>query len=128
MDLNVQKRDRNWRILLVDDEEAFREAMVFSLVQNFGAITTELPSGEKAIELLKTGYICDIVFLDIMMKPINGLQTYREINLLRPGLPVAMMSAYTGPEWKEAETLDILALLSKPFGKQEITDVLNRLH
>ena len=38
----------------------------------------------------------DLVLLDLKMPGLNGQETLKELMVLRPGLPVIMMTAYPG--------------------------------
>jgi len=48
----------------------------------------------------------DIVFLDMQMPDMNGIETLREIRRLYPVIPVIMVTAYATDEMK-GDTLEI---------------------
>jgi DNA-binding response OmpR family regulator len=78
------------RILLVDDEKEFAEALAERLVIRDYEVTVCL-SGEEAIERTKnTDY--DVVILDEVMPGMGGVETLREIRKTRPLVEVIMLS------------------------------------
>lgn len=78
--------------LIVDDEEGIRETLSDILRdEGFNVITAS--SGEDAIKLLKEN-IPDIVFLDVWLSGINGLETLIKIKSLHPTMPVIMISGH----------------------------------
>jgi CheY-like chemotaxis protein len=42
----------------------------------------------------------NLVWLDLKMPGLNGQETLEELAVLRPGLPVIMMSGYSGQQCK----------------------------
>ncbi len=89
------------KILIVDDEEDYSETMEFWLMAKGYDVST-VSSGIKAIEYLKTGELPHIVFLDILMTGMDGIETLIEIRKSHPRLPVVMVTAYASDEKKDA--------------------------
>ena len=52
----------------------------------------------EAIERVKERAF-DMVFMDIKMPLINGVETYKEIKKIKPEMVVIMMTAYTVRIW-----------------------------
>jgi len=110
------------RILVIDDEETIRKLFVEVLKDTPYQVDTA-SSGEQGIELeQKTRY--DLVFLDLKMPGLNGVETLRRLWELDPGVPVYIITAF------HKEFLDQLGsaaedgisfeILHKPFGANEI--------
>ena len=83
-------------VLVVDDEEEFREMAVKSLkkrdLECFSA-----PDGDTAIEMVKeTNY--DVVLLDVKMPGRDGIETLREIKALVPMVEVVMLTGHASVE------------------------------
>jgi DNA-binding response OmpR family regulator len=78
------------RILLVDDEKEFAEALAERLVMRDYEVTICL-SGEDAIERAKA-LDYDVVILDEVMPGMGGVETLREIRKTRPLVEVIMLS------------------------------------
>ena len=83
--------ERTISILMVDDETDFLEPVAFWLKSKGYAVTT-LTSGEEAVELVKRAPP-DVIFLDINMPGIDGIETLRRIRALNKDLPVVMVTA-----------------------------------
>jgi len=79
------------QIMVVDDDEHFREVIVL-LLQSLGLrVKYSLESGEKAIELLKDNAI-ELIFLDIIMPGMSGFETLRKIMEVKPQMKVIMLT------------------------------------
>jgi len=80
------------KILLVDDEDQFRESVAKLLaVRNY--TVSEVSSGEDAIEFIHGNKI-DIVILDMRMPGISGATTLKEIKKLSPLTEVIMLTGH----------------------------------
>jgi len=108
-------------ILVIDDEEAVRRSFELALEDTPYEVTT-VDCGEKGIEEVKNGY--DLVFLDLKMPGMNGVETLTQIREFSTKLPVYIVTAFH----KEFLTeLDVVRdkgldfqLLRKPIGSVEI--------
>ena len=78
------------RVLLVDDEEQFLDALSERLAIRDYEITTSL-NGEDALEKIKQ-YNYDVVILDVAMPGTDGIEVLREIRKLKPLTEVIMLS------------------------------------
>jgi DNA-binding NtrC family response regulator len=80
------------KILLVDDEDQFRESVTKQLtVRNY--TVSEVSSGEDAIEFIHQNNI-DIVILDMRMPGISGAATLKKIKELSPLTEVIMLTGH----------------------------------
>jgi len=84
------------RILLVDDDPDFAQAMAFWLESRGYSVTLVL-NGEDAIRTIKEN-TPDIVFLDIVMPHMDGYTVLKLVREFNETLPVIMMSAYEKEE------------------------------
>ncbi|NLH52848.1 MAG: response regulator, partial [Bacteroidales bacterium] len=78
------------RILWADDEIDMLKAHVIFLEQK-GYEVVSTNNGNEALELIRTEAF-DIIFLDENMPGLTGLETLAEINNLKPGIPVVMIT------------------------------------
>lgn len=83
-------------VLLVDDEADYAETMAFWLKAKGYGVTTA-SNGEEALSWLKVK-IPRIVFLDILMPGMDGIETLQKIRVDHPNLPVIMVTAYASEE------------------------------
>lgn len=106
-------------ILVVDDEDSIR-SIFRRFLKMKGFMVDEARSGVEAIEKVKTESY-DLVFLDIIMKKMDGLETFKELRKLKPDLCVVMMTGFAVEEKvREAMKLGAFDYLYKPFDLNEI--------
>lgn len=113
------------RILVVDDEEGLRQSLAANLELE-GYEVVEAENGLRAIELVREGDF-DLVITDIRMPGIDGLDTFRELRKIKPGLAVVMMTAFS-LERLVAEALSegVYTVVTKPFDIARIIDLIAR--
>jgi CheY-like chemotaxis protein len=109
-------------ILLVDDEEIVRTATA-EMIRDLGHEVVEAAGGAEALASLAAGLRVDAVVTDYKMPRIDGAELSRRVNLARPGVPILIITGYSGT------TEDILELprLSKPFTQADIASALAEL-
>ncbi len=83
------------RILLVEDNEAVGRS-ARSLLEELGQIVTWVTSGEGALDLLARAHDkIDLVFSDVVMPGIDGLEMARRIRSRWPTMPVVLTTGYS---------------------------------
>ncbi|MFQ6110233.1 MAG: response regulator [Candidatus Aminicenantales bacterium] len=82
------------RVLLVDDNISLCKTMSFILKRK-GHLVSIASNGVEAIRKVKKNPF-DIIFIDIKMPLLDGVETYRRIKEIRPEALVIMMTAYVG--------------------------------
>jgi PAS domain S-box-containing protein len=121
----VAEHGQGRRVLVVEDNV---EVGQFStqLLQDLGYETVWATNAGEALKLLEeesTGF--DVVFSDVVMPGISGVDLGHEIERRYPGLPVVLTSGYShvlaqeGPHGFE--------LLHKPYAAEEVSRVLRRM-
>ena len=112
------------RILLVDDEPDFIETLAFWLSAK-GYPVQKADGGAKALEFLQQSSY-DVVFLDVNMPQMDGIETLRHIRKLYPTLPVVMVTAAFQDEIKfsEAKALGISGFFPKGTNLAHLGNVL----
>ncbi|MDF1592637.1 MAG: response regulator [Desulfobacterales bacterium] len=85
-----------FNVLVVDDEEDFRDTLVKRLrKRNLDVQGVE--SGQKALELLDKVRF-DVVILDVKMPGIDGVETLQEIKRKKPLIEVIMLTGHGSVE------------------------------
>lgn len=113
------------RILVIDDDQAVRKA--FSLAFEDTEYRVEAAeSGEKGVEMVqKAGY--DLIFLDLKMPGLNGVETMRELRKTDQDVPIYIVTAFYKEfldQLKSAEEEGInFELLKKPVGGDQVVSV-----
>jgi DNA-binding NtrC family response regulator len=108
------------RLLIVDDEEQFVEALSERLSMRDYDVTTSL-TGEDAIEKI-TNYNFDVVILDVRLPGIEGTAVLREIKNLKPLTEVIMLTGHGTVEMAiEGMKLGAFDFLMKPCETEDLT-------
>jgi two-component system response regulator HydG len=80
------------RILIVDDDESMNKTMALVLKRKGHDVAVSL-NGLDAIEKVRHHHF-DIIFMDIKMPVMDGVETFEKIREIRPDAVVMMMTAY----------------------------------
>ena len=81
-------------VLLVEDEPQGRELLVHFLQMIGCKKVMALSSGEEALDYLRSD-APDLVLLNYHLPGIDGLSTLHHMKIIRPEVPVIMMTGYT---------------------------------
>jgi DNA-binding NtrC family response regulator len=101
------------RVLLVDDEEQFVDALSERLAIRDYEVATSL-NGENALEKIKQ-FNYDVVILDVAMPGTDGIEVLRKIKELKPLTEVIMLTGHGTVETAiEGMKLGAFDFLMKP--------------
>lgn len=117
------------KILIVDDEFYFREALKISLPwEELGfQICGEAKNGRDALEKVKT-LNPDIVLVDINMPIMGGLEFVQCINELKVNVKIVILTGYSEFNYaKQAVQLGVNNYLLKPINEDEMANTLKQL-
>jgi CheY-like chemotaxis protein len=103
-------------ILTVDDDAEIRQ-MVSDVLSGAGFRVLTAESGEAALDLLAGDQPVDMLFTDVVMSGLSGMELARRARRLRPGLRIIVASGYW-PHIVTAEEDE--ALLSKPYNPAQL--------
>jgi PAS domain S-box-containing protein len=109
-------------VLLVEDNDHVR-AFAEHLLADLGYDVLSAASAEQALEMLE-GRRVDIVFSDIVMPEMSGLDLARYLAERRPDLPIVLATGYS-EETVSGEAV-ALEVLSKPYGADTLGGALAR--
>lgn len=114
-----------YRVLIVDDEALMREALrlLVSRVEGF-VVAGCVSSGEEALEICAQEKI-HIVFMDLIMPGICGVDASKEIYRIDPTITIYIISAFHRFDFaREALKAKIRDYISKPVSYQIIANLL----
>ncbi len=110
-------------VLVVDDLRSIRLTLG-GILEDEGYNVVLAENGYQAIEAAKKTPF-DLVFMDIKMPGINGVQTFREIKKINPEAVVIMMTAYSVEDLiREALEEGAYAVVYKPFDIEKIVSII----
>ncbi len=114
---------REFTVLVVDDEEEFRELMVKRLNKK-GLVALGTDSGEAALGILDAKRV-DVVLLDVKMPGMDGIETLRQIRVLKPLVEVVLLTGHASVDSGiEGMKLGAFDYLMKPI---ELEPLLEKL-
>ncbi len=90
--MNPNKKDKPASILVVDDELSVRDSLTKWFAED-GHKTEAAADAKEALEKLKPGY-WDIVFLDIKLPGMDGMELQQRIKTIDPDATIIMITAY----------------------------------
>jgi DNA-binding NtrC family response regulator len=113
------------RILVVDDNPEFCQNLA-DILETEGCEVATAYDGFKALESVKQNGF-DLVFIDIKMPVMNGVETFKKMKEIAPGTPVIMMSAYAVEDLiKEALQEQAFGFLKKPVDFEKLYKLIEQ--
>jgi CheY-like chemotaxis protein len=119
---------KSLRLLVVDDEHDVRDVLRLILCR-MGYDVQVVASGPEAISLfLAAEQKFDAVLMDLRMPGMDGWECRRELNRIRPGVPIILISGYAPERPSGNEISDMPdVFLTKPFTKSSLAAVLDQV-
>ena len=110
--------------ILVAEDNIINQKVVKVLFKNLGYEIDIVPNGKEAIKSInKKKY--DIVFMDIMMPEIDGLEATREIRAMGYKMPIIALTADLGNETKKsAYKSGINEFIGKPIKSDKLKKIM----
>jgi len=115
-----------FNILVTDDEQIVIDSLSFIINKNFAdqaKVFTAL-SGTEAIEIVMKEDI-DIMFMDINMPGLSGLETVSVITKLKPNIVFVILSAFDRFQYaQEAINLGAYKYITKPVNRNVVIETI----
>ncbi len=116
----------NLSVLIVDDDINLADSLS-DILEAKGYNVRCAGSGEEALSLIKEN-IFDVVFLDIKMPGMNGVETLKRISEISPTIEIIMITAYAEDELvNQAKKQGALWVLPKPIDIDKVISFLIKL-
>lgn len=80
------------RALVVDDQNEMR-ALTVTCLRMLGLQCCDVPSGMEALRCLELDAHFDVIFTDLRMPHMNGMELLGEVKQRYPALPVVLISS-----------------------------------
>ncbi len=112
-------------VLVVDDEQGYREMYVF-IFQSQGIETTCVTNGQEAVEKIRERAY-DLVIMDVHMPILSGPEAFKEIKKFRPDQKIIICSSSSDPTHRaERDVINAgaYACLYKPVSLDEIEHII----
>jgi len=118
----------NNELIMIADDAAFMRKMIRSTLTSVGYTNfIEAPNGKEAVKLFAAENP-DLVFLDVTMPEMNGLEALKRIMAISPEAKVIMCSAI-GQDGTVMEAVrnGACEFIVKPFKKDQLIDIVTNL-
>lgn len=119
-------------IVICEDVEIERSLLHAVLQQYFQEINEEVviqeyEAGEALVADVEEGYTnMELLFLDIYMKELNGMETARKLRELKCKVPIVFLTA--SPDFAvESYEVQASGYLLKPFEEEKLKKLLNQI-
>jgi len=126
--------EKEFKILIADDEEVVTNFLTRVLRKNDYQFTIA-KNGEEAVKKIEEDNF-NLVFLDIWMPELNGVEVFKFIKKTKPLLPVVMMSSSNqwdipppqrGLREEEVKKIQPYRFLYKPLEIKDILQTINEV-
>lgn len=132
-DVQIESSDtapvaKSLRVLVVDDGPV-NLMLARQMLENQGLYVEGVSSGEKALERQQQSYF-DLVFMDIFMPTLSGLEAtrrWREVEATQPGrksVLVALTANADNMGWDECLSAGLDDLLTKPYQPDTLLGII----
>ncbi len=114
------------QILVVDDEQSIC-MLLQDVLTRFGHSVTTCQDGATGVDLAG-GTTFDLVFLDIRMPGMSGLEALKKLRELQPEATFVMITGFAKDDIiDEALQSGAAACLCKPFSLSQVTKLLEEI-
>lgn len=125
MDKQISQKLKNLTILYAEDEDGIRENVADSL-SYYAKNVIQAKNGLEAYELYEI-HKPDIVYTDIMMPILNGIELAEKIRQQDLNTPIVMISAHTDKDYLlRAVSLHLEQYIVKPIKLKELKQSLQK--
>ncbi len=113
-------------ILVVDDQFTDRETLK-TILEDKEYRVAMASDGAETIRMVKERHY-DIIFLDVKLPGMNGVETFEQVKKIDPEATVIMMTGYSVEDLlKEAVSAGAYTCLYKPFNMEKVVTMLNNI-
>ena len=113
-------------ILVVDDQFADRETLK-GILEDKGYRVATARDGAEAIEMVKSRHY-DIIFLDVRLPGMDGVETFEQVKKIDPEATVIMMTGYTEEDLvKRALSEGAYTCIYKPFDMEKVIGLVEQI-
>jgi PAS domain S-box-containing protein len=120
----ARPEDGSEKVLVVDDEPDVME-MAAALFRSIGYEVFTANNGPAALEVLERTDDISVLFSDVMMPSMNGIELAKRARRLRPDMKILLASGYPLPALKAQHSgVDEFSFINKPYKLAELAKKL----
>lgn len=110
---------RRASVMVVEDEPLVR-SLVAELLRAEGLVVVEASNAAEALAYLSTGAVVDLVFSDVRMPGMSGIELAAQIRTRYPAIQVILTSGDMGP----VNLNELGSFIPKPYPVQAAVDMV----
>lgn len=125
---DVKKKNEGMLIMVVDDDPGTTSSLR-AILENKGHRVGIASTGEQALEMAEEK-VYDIIFIDMKLPTINGLQTYLNIKKINSRVIAVMITAYRQEMASLTDTAtreSAYSVLYKPFDMESLIKIVDEI-
>jgi CheY-like chemotaxis protein len=124
-ELPRRARDTLGTVLIVEDEPDVLDIAI-QIFASLGYDVFSASNAASALDILRQRDTIDVLFSDVVMPGMNGVELAREARRIGPALKLLLASGYPMSALSEPELKD-LSFISKPYRRTELDEKLRAL-
>lgn len=114
-------------VLIVEDDYVCSQ-LIKELLSDTGAEILHAMTGAKALEYVTSRERIDLIFMDIQLPDMNGLQASATIKTLNSSIPIIIQTAYAFESYmQKSKETGCDAFLVKPIDPQKMFDTIKKV-
>ncbi|UCD95258.1 MAG: response regulator [Candidatus Zixiibacteriota bacterium] len=114
-----------YKILVIDDTPVIRD-FLSEVLSDSGYEVDIASDGQSGYDkAINEDYV--MIFCDVHMPVMNGLETIKRIKQAKPDMPVVMTDSFPDRLANEATQAGAMCCLAKPFALDEVRDTVERI-
>ncbi len=128
LEISTSDKNDSVRILLVDDEEMVAEVLSRGL-RRLGHHVTTVTDSRRALEIFaRKSRDFDVVITDQIMPHMSGVRLVRELETIRPGMPVILTTGFRDSyHERQAREAGVREFILKPCSHLDLAQAIARL-
>ncbi|HMM11531.1 MAG TPA: PAS domain S-box protein [Bacteroidales bacterium] len=124
---DVDQKTSSSPVILIAEDEALNVLYLKRVFRNKDVVLHFASNGREALEMAENIPDINLVFMDIKMPVMDGLEATRRIKTIRPKLPVVAVTAYAASEDRQAcFEAGCDEYIAKPFTPEDLDKMIRR--
>jgi CheY-like chemotaxis protein len=121
-----KNEEKTYNILVVEDTKT-NQIVIQLMLSRLGYNVTLADNGKQAVELIKNDEQFDLIFMDISMPVMDGIEATKQIRAKSLSVPIIALTAHTMDDDKdECLKAGMNEFMLKPMRINEISSVIER--
>lgn len=114
-----------YKVLIIDDTPVIRDFLT-EVMHDSGFEVDIAINGRAGYEMaVKNDYA--MIFCDVHMPVMNGLEAVTKIKNIKPDLPIVMTDSFPDKMAEQATEAGALCCLTKPFALEDVRKTINSI-